>query len=325
MTMRHSFGILVWLSTLLAAELSRGSIIDQVNPPPAGVGVNSGTGQIWQQEVTADLSGQLVGVDVRVDVEGFGFDFFVNRGSPFQSDPHDFAVSTLSGPAGNWTFIDTTAAGIFLDINDQFVIGLEGSGQAGASFLFLGSTGNAYKGGQLFWKDGANAPEEFFDGTRDLLFRTHVNLDAQPVPEPGTVTLAALGLMGLFFCSTRRLKRLAAAACIGVVLYLPASDASAISWSAGGGGSFLDGGNWTGGSVLDWLPVSKAIYFATSRIVSSNRRLPTLSATSAGSNSCGARKSTSSSTSPSGRPPGDSALSSLTHAPNIPPAMTSAT
>lgn len=133
----------------------------------------------WQQEVTVGLEGQLMQVDLSVDMPGTAV-VSINAGSPWQSDAPDF-TTTLTATSPGWTSIDTSSARLFFDVGDTFVIQAVGTN----SGLRLGGghvnpPGGPYGRGEL-WLNEENYGDEW-----DIAFRTYV-------PEPATILMLGLG------------------------------------------------------------------------------------------------------------------------------------
>lgn len=128
---------------------------------------------LLQQEVTTGVSGVLHSIDLYVystSEIGSSFRFFVNRGSPWQNDAHEFSqtVTVTEEMIDNWVTIDVSTANFQLAAGEVFTIGTVGSGQVNA--YLMASNQNPYAGGRL-WKDSA----VFSQGNYDLAFRTRVS------------------------------------------------------------------------------------------------------------------------------------------------------
>jgi len=130
-----------------------------------------------QQQVRAGVAGRLDAVEIFIGANsavGASFEFYVNRGSAWQSDDRDFAsvVTITSEMLGQWVSIDVSSAGIMLSAGDDFTFGAwRGNGQTA---LLIGgeetSETDPYPDGKL-WRNGNE-----LGGTRrfDLRFRTHM-------------------------------------------------------------------------------------------------------------------------------------------------------
>jgi hypothetical protein len=138
---------------------------------------------IWQQEVKVGLLGKLVQVDLYVSTPGSA-EVFINAGSPWQSDAHDF-TTTLSAAGTGWVSIDTSSAGLHFNVDDRFVIGVAGTGgglQLGGN---VNQPGGLYDRGELWVNNSL-----YSSGNFDFAFRTYV-------PEPATLLLLGLGAIVL--------------------------------------------------------------------------------------------------------------------------------
>ena len=169
--------------------------IDQISPISNTVSIDMNS-PIYtsQQGITAGASGQLVGVDLWSHGDDLGsFNFFVNIGTPWQTDTNDFSTMyTFTTPNG-WNFIDISSANINLIDGELFTIGFQGTNQGG----FTRANEGLYSGGELLINEGSTG----FSGI-DLAFRTYVNTNV--VPEPATMVLFGSGVFGVFM--RRRLK-----------------------------------------------------------------------------------------------------------------------
>lgn len=177
--------LMLTIMLILFPIASHAALIDQVNNP----GFPNSTfyvywGAEYQQEVTVGLSGQLVGIELRMS--DITTSFFINTGSGWQSDTHDY-ITSLTGLNSNfdWLYIDLTPANLIYQANDTFVFGsLSGFGNFPG---FKGSSYDSYVEGSLY-RNGAIQ-------SGDFAFRTHVN----PVPLPPPSVLLITGILPILF------------------------------------------------------------------------------------------------------------------------------
>jgi hypothetical protein len=184
------FGIVLCLSAGLATAAP---VLDQESPVVDGFWFSAGASTaLWQQEVTVGITGQLTRIELYARNAGTT-PLYVNAGTPWQSDGSEFATTFVATGSG-WTGVDTSAAGLFFNAGDQFVIGVGGTDSGlelnGSSV----SPDGAYVVGELWitWAD--SEPELWADGERDLAFRTYMDSGNNPtVPAPAAVVLGVLG------------------------------------------------------------------------------------------------------------------------------------
>jgi len=140
----------------------------------------------WQQQITSGLAGQLAGISLwgvgsaRVSVA---------EGDAYSSGPFAYSEVVAFETPGK-TYIDLSAANIFLSLGEAFVIDLtEGTNGYGAARA-------TYAGGDL-WLDTADGPTDYTVAVGGsgitLRFETYV-----AVPEPSTwaLMIAGFGLAG---------------------------------------------------------------------------------------------------------------------------------
>ena len=186
-------GIVLSLSAGLA---SAAPVLDQESPAMDPWFAAGSSEWLFQQGVTVGIAGQLTRIELYAYNAGTT-PLYINAGAPWQFDAFDFRA-TFEATGEGWVGVDVSAASLFFDAGDQFVIGV-GAGMEPdvASDLRLeGSSvqgGGAYPGGELWsWNIDSSEPRLHWDGEADLAFRTYVELGDNPtptVPAPAAVVL----------------------------------------------------------------------------------------------------------------------------------------
>ncbi len=149
----------------------------------------------------AGLAGQLGEISLYTRTRG-NFLFFVSLGTAWNTNTPVYEMVISSGAEEEWFSINVSAANIFLNTNDIFVIGIHGIDR---DFSFAGSSQddpNTYLPGELFLNAGIGGV-----GLLDIAFRTFIDPEAASptgVPEPPTFALFVIGLAGLGFLMRRR-------------------------------------------------------------------------------------------------------------------------
>ena len=151
------------------------AILDQASPPQNWA--LNGT-HIWQQGVTAGVSGPLIGVEVQRSWEAGSSLFFINLGEPWQTDPNDFEARISIQWAQTWEYIDVSSANIYLQAGDKFVIGF------GEGYPWFIGNHDKYSRGSV-WMNGREHPDT------DLAFRTYT------IPEPSALAFVAVNALVL--------------------------------------------------------------------------------------------------------------------------------
>ena len=192
--MKRTLAIIV-MSCAFAVELTSAAhadlILDQTQEG-TNASFNADASSLeWQQSIAVGVAGLLAQIDIYVAQVGSST-FYVNAGSPWQNDAHDFVLNFSTNTTG-WHSIDVSSAGLILNVGDVFVFGwdnTDGGLWVGGQFI---NGGDPYPAGEL-WLNGS----EFVPGW-ELAFRTWA------VPAPGA--LALLSFAGLVGSRRRRTDR----------------------------------------------------------------------------------------------------------------------
>ena len=174
-------GALALGSVLIATTSAVGSppeatgkpILDQFNPGTLSSTINGGSAAYeWQQGITAGIAGQLTRIDLFVDINpGLGevsaTELSVTLGSPWQSSAPSWTNTAIL--RSGWNTFDLAKAKIFVDVGDEYAIGIHGQSEFNFNPGFGISYDEQYPGGDLF-VNGSSAESE----GNDLLFRTYV-------------------------------------------------------------------------------------------------------------------------------------------------------
>lgn len=189
-----AFGVMCGVVLSLSAGLATAApVLDQESPVVDGFGFNAGSSLgSWQQGVTVGITGQLTRIELYARNAGTT-PLYINAGAPWQSDASEFAT-TFVAPGAGWAGVDTSAAGLFFNAGDQFVIGVGGT----ASGLWLEGShvppAGAYAAGELWVWFVGDTPAVHSSGEKDLAFRTYVDSGSSPtVPAPAGILLGTLG------------------------------------------------------------------------------------------------------------------------------------
>ena len=201
-------------------------ILDQeyAPPPDTVLSENLGAHAVYQT-FSVGLSGLLTQADVYLgqgEFEGIDVDFRVHDtfGTGVPTGPGSLPDPILSSLViddadipedKGWVSIPLSSEGLRVSTGD--VLAFELLAQVPSStpdvHHWFGSSGNPYSLGGAFI--GYNnvwgyQVEEVGDGDVDLGFRTYVDPDAPPIPEPTSMILMVIGLLGL--CLFSRLRTL---------------------------------------------------------------------------------------------------------------------
>lgn len=180
---RKFFGLLLAFAVLTSAHLATASgVLDQSAP--------SGFGQfykpnLWQQGVTAGLTGQLTQIDI---------DFLTTQAvelTLYDGSPWNAGVAThtqiFSANTIGLGSIDVSAANFMVTAGSTFTIGLRGFGAN--TPMFRGNISNTYPDGILYVNGDVGGLGNPAEGLYDMTFNTYVN----PIPEPASLCLALFG------------------------------------------------------------------------------------------------------------------------------------
>lgn len=204
--------VLVLAATLGSAPMLRADpirVTDQqhLTTRIGGLGVVGEANVFLAQTFTVGLTGTLTRIDLNV--------FFPHDDFSRFTDPLSIQLRTTAGGTPTNTVVDaiTVAPQNLPGFADRFgLTAFSGfgvnvtAGDALAIVLTTGTTGNfgwglgacCYGGGAAQWtaNGGAFVPITF-PGAPEFLFRTWVEADVTPTPEPGTMLLAATGVAAL--------------------------------------------------------------------------------------------------------------------------------
>jgi hypothetical protein len=197
------------LPFLAFAGTAQAGVIDQSNPQTY---TGLATFNEFQQQVTDGIGGLLVGIELytaafppdqtpavhELDTVSIGV------GPGFFAGTFSFTTQAWIEPGG--TYIDTSAAGIYLTPGEQFVIDVTDP-QFGTC-CNLGGAWSVYYGGDLFVKAGSTISDASTSPGISLAFDTFMDPNAAPpgpgTPEPGTLALFGSGVLGVAWMRRRK-------------------------------------------------------------------------------------------------------------------------
>lgn len=192
------------LPLLALAGSAQAGVIDQSNRQTY---TGLATFVEFQQQVTDGIGGLLVGVDLYTATSPPDQDpavpeldtVSIGVGPGFFAGAFSFTTQAWIEPGG--TYIDTSAAGIYLTPGEKFVIDvtdpLEGT------CCNLGGAYRVYPGGDLFEKQGSIITDPSISPGISMAFDTFMDPNAAPpesgTPEPASILLipAGLGVLAL--------------------------------------------------------------------------------------------------------------------------------
>lgn len=195
------FGVLCGIVLSLSAGLATAApVLDQESPAIDPWFAAGSSEWLFQQGVTAGIAGQLTRIELYAYNAGTT-PLYINAGAPWQYDASAFATTFVAEGEG-WVGVDVSAASLFFNAGDQFVIGV-GAGlepDVASDLRLEGSSvspDGAYAAGELWsWNIDDPAPQLHWDGEADLAFRTYMDTRDNPtptVPAPAAVVLGVLG------------------------------------------------------------------------------------------------------------------------------------
>ena len=164
----------------------------------------------FQQQVTAGIGGLLVGVELYTTLSPPDQDpgvaeldtVSIGVGPGFFAGVFSFTTQAVIEPGG--TYIDTSAAGIYLTPGERFVIDVTDP-QSGTC-CNLGGAYRVYPGGDLFMKQGSTISDDSTEVS--MAFETFMDPNATPpepgTPEPGTLALFGSGVLGVAWMRRRK-------------------------------------------------------------------------------------------------------------------------
>src|SRR5262245_6068278 len=131
---------LLVVSVLISTESAVGAppeatgrpLLDQFNTAILSSTINGGSAAYsWQQGVTAGISGQLTRIDLFVEInpslgDATATELSVTLGAPWQGGAPAWALTAVL--RSGWNSFDLAKAKIFVDVGDEYAIGIHGQG-----------------------------------------------------------------------------------------------------------------------------------------------------------------------------------------------------
>jgi len=201
----HVLALTALLTGGTAGRASAGLVLDQVNDPgdPAG-GLALYAGNDLVQTFTAGQTGNLDEIDVRIfnhsgATASVILELWTFTGTTLTTQiGGDFTVPSSSVPTTTgFVSFDLSGSAPHIVAGDHLAILLKTT-TSSAQFYGWQFTQNAsYPGGEAFsTADGSTLDSIFQDGTLvDFGFKTFVDPNAAPIPEPSSLVLASMGIM----------------------------------------------------------------------------------------------------------------------------------
>lgn len=179
-------GLLLVLAMLTSVSaVFASSVLDQSAP--------FGHGQfykpnLWQQGVTAGLTGQLTQIDIDF-LTTQTIEITLYDGAPWNAGIADHTQSYVPSTIGLGS-IDVSAANFMVSAGSAFTIGVRGFGAN--TPMFRGNITNTYPDGALYINGDIGGLGNPSEGLYDMTFNTYVD----PIPEPVSLCLLLSGGIG---------------------------------------------------------------------------------------------------------------------------------